>query len=322
MERLLERAERLGLGPWKDALAELIAAKTRMIAADGKGRRYLANAATLPEIAPSALELAADRVRIGAAEDLAAGQAEALRSALENLRPWRKGPFSLFGIDLDSEWDSSLKWNRLAGHIASLAGRRVLDIGSSNGYYLLRMAAHKPQLALGVEPYLTYYFQFQLLQHYARRPEIYTLPATFEELPTLEGYFDTVFSMGVLSHRRSPLDTLTAMRRVLRRGGQLVLETLVLPGADELVLCPEERYAKMNNVYFLPTVRVLQNWLRRCGFSDGRCLDVSLTTPEEQRATPWVGTESLTDFLDPVDPSRTVEGYPAPRRAILLAEAR
>ncbi|MDY0268419.1 tRNA 5-methoxyuridine(34)/uridine 5-oxyacetic acid(34) synthase CmoB [Trichloromonas sp.] len=322
MERLPAQADRLGLGPWREALAELIAARTRMIAGDGKGRRYLANEAGLPEVTPSSFDLAGDRVRIGSAADLAPGQEATLRSALETLQPWRKGPFNLFGIEFDSEWDSSLKWNRLAGHIAPLAGRRVLDIGSSNGYYLLRMAAHKPQLALGVEPYLTYFFQFQLLQHYARRPELFTLPVTFEELPVLEGYFDTVFSMGVLSHRRSPLDTLAAMRRVLRGDGQLVLETLVLPGDDERVLCPDGRYAKMNNVYFLPTVRVLFGWLRRCGFKDGRCIDVSLTTATEQRATPWVGTESLTDFLDPLDPGRTVEGYPAPRRAILLAEAR
>lgn len=322
MRRLLDQAERLGLGPWKAALAKLIAAKQRYIEqCDAKGKRYLANHSGLPEIRPSSLVLSDDRVRIGAAEDLAPGQAGALLTRLRELCPWRKGPFSLFGIEIDSEWVSSRKWNRLAGRIAPLAGRRVLDIGSSNGYYLLRMADQRPQLALGVEPYLTFYFQFLLLQHYARASNVFTLPVSFEELPVLESYFDTVFCMGILAHRRSPLDTLAAARRTLRRGGQLVLETLVLAGDDELVLCPEQRYAKMNNVYFLPTVRCLRNWLRRSGFTEVRCIDVTATTAAEQRRTPWVQTESLSDFLDPDDTRRTVEGYPAPLRALLLAEA-
>jgi tRNA (mo5U34)-methyltransferase len=322
MRRLLESTERLGLGGWKDQLAELIEKIDSISRADAKGQRYLANLALLPEIRPTDLDLNVDRVRIGTAADLAPSGHKPLLAALQALCPWRKGPFSLFGIDIDSEWVSSLKWRRIENKIAPLTGRRVLDIGSSNGYYLLRMAAQRPQIALGVEPYLTFYFQYLLLQHYARIPEVFALPTTFEALPVLDGYFDTVFSMGVLYHRRSPLDTLSAMRQVLRRGGQLVLETLVLEGDGDLALCPDKRYAKMNNVYFLPTVRCLKNWLRRTGFSDIRCVDVTPTTSSEQRKTEWIQTESLTDFLDPADSTRTIEGYPAPVRAMLVAEAK
>ncbi|BCR06837.1 tRNA U34 carboxymethyltransferase [Desulfuromonas versatilis] len=320
MERLLEHAERLGLGPWAGELAALIARKQRYIAGvDAKARRYLDTFASLPEGAPASVELASDRVRIGDPGDLDPASRETLRAALGDYRPWRKGPFALFGIELDAEWDSSLKWNRLREHIAPLAGRRVLDIGSSNGYYLFRMAAADPALALGIEPYLTNWFQFRLLQHYARVPQVYGLPVRFEELPDMAGYFDTVFSMGVLYHRRAPLETLAAMRRMLRRGGELVLETLVIPGEGELALCPAERYAKMNNVYFLPSVPCLEIWLRRAGFTAIRCVDVSRTTGAEQRKTEWVNTETLEDFLDPRDPEMTIEGYPAPRRALLIA---
>lgn len=323
MRRLLEQAERLGLGPWKAPLEALLKAKIEYISrVDVKGQRYLNNQAGLPAIRPASLDLTTDQVRIGCAGDLAPGQHESLLASLKSLCPWRKGPFSLFGIDIDSEWVSSLKWSRVEKEIAPLTGRRVLDIGSSNGYYLLRMAAQKPQIALGVEPYLTFYFQYLLLQHYARLPEVFALPTTFEELPLLEGYFDTVFSMGVLYHRRSPIDTLASMGQVLRKGGQLVLETLVLAGDEDLALCPEKRYAKMTNVYFLPTVRCLANWLRRSGFTDVRCVDVTRTTSAEQRQTEWIQTESLADFLDPADFSRTIEGYPAPVRAILVAEAK
>lgn len=323
METLLESAEALGLAPWRDELAELIAEKKRYLEeVDKKSRRYLDLLPALPEATPSRLELDAERVVIGGDDDLEPRQRQGLRDVLMALRPWRKGPFRVFGIDIDSEWRSDLKWRRLADHIAPLAGRSVLDIGSSNGYYLFRMAAAAPRLALGIEPYLTNDYQFRVLQRYARRPELFTLPVRFEELPDMVGFFDTVFSMGILYHRRSPLDALAEKRRVLRRGGELVLETLVIPGDKPVCLCPEKRYAKMRNVFFLPTVRCLEQWLARSGFANIHCLDVTATTTEEQRGTDWVGTESLADFLDPDNARRTVEGHPAPTRAILLAEAR
>ena len=37
------------------------------------------------------------------------------RHALQALQPWRKGPFDLAGIHIDSEWRSQLKWQRIAG---------------------------------------------------------------------------------------------------------------------------------------------------------------------------------------------------------------
>jgi tRNA (mo5U34)-methyltransferase len=323
MIRLSDHAPEHDLGPWETPLRELEERKASYIAqVDAKGRRYLGLLDQLPEATPSSLDLSGDRVRIGSPEDLAAGEGERLFEVLRGLSPWRKGPFEVFGTGIDSEWVSSLKWNRLQGHIAPLTGRRVLDIGSSNGYYLFRMAAQNPAIALGIEPYLTFYFQYLVLQRYARVPRIYSLPARFEEMPALHRYFDTIFCMGMLYHRRSPIDTLSEIRQNLRRGGELILETLVIAGEGDLALIPRERYAKMNNVYFLPTVSALSHWLERAGFDGVRCIDLTPTTSAEQRRTDWVQTESLADFLDPDDPGKTVEGYPAPLRAIILANAR
>ena len=127
--------------------------------------------------------------------------------------------------------------------------------------------------------------------------------------------------MGILYHRRSPLDTLLQIHPLMVPGGLLVLETLVLEGDEEVALFPERRYAKMKNVFFIPTIACLTHWLQRSGFSDIRCVDVSRTTPREQRKTQWIDTQSLEDFLDPANPAKTVEGYPAPVRAMVLATA-
>ena len=323
MDRLLENLVSLGLLPWAADLRTAIDRKRPIInGLDAKAKRYSELLAHLPEAIPSHFDLDASAVTLGAAVDLDPGEKEQLLAILQGLSPWRKGPFKLFGIDIDSEWVSALKWNRLAGRISSLQGRRVLDIGCSSGYYMFRMAEANPAMVLGLEPYLTYYFQFRLLQHYAKAQALYALPLKFEELPTLANYFDTVFSMGVLYHQRSPLESLQAMGQVLRPGGELVLETLVLEGDSDYVLCPQGRYAKMNNVYFIPTVTVLQNWLQKAGFTSVRCLDISTTTAAEQRNTPWVNTESLADFLQPERPELTLEGHPAPVRALLVANKR
>lgn len=323
MDRLLDDAARLGLLPWITDLHSIITKKQRTIGQlDAKGQRYSELLKTLPVAQFTSLELDAPVVSIGRKNDLDESGNRALLAALQGLCPWRKGPFRLFGVDIDCEWVSSMKWDRFSGKIEPLEGRRILDVGSSSGYYMFRMVQARPAMVLGLEPYLTYYFQFRLLQHYLRAPELYGLPAKFEELPALTGYFDTVFSMGVLYHQRSPLESLQALGRVLRPGGELVLETLVLEGDNDFVLSPRERYAKMNNVYFIPTVAVLKVWLKRAGFHGIRCLDVSCTTPAEQRNTLWVNTESLSDFLQPGNPTQTIEGYPAPIRALLVAQKR
>jgi tRNA (mo5U34)-methyltransferase len=108
---------------------------------------------------------------------------------------------------------------------------------------------------------------------------------------------------------------------LLAHDGQLVVETLVLVEKGDTVLNPPGRYAKMNNVYAIPTVTRLEKWLRKAGYRRIRCVDVTPTTLDEQRPTEWINSESLDAFLDPRHPGLTVEGHPAPVRAVLLAQA-
>jgi tRNA (mo5U34)-methyltransferase len=273
----------------------------------------------LPEVEPTRIALDRDCVTIGRASDLTDVQRSDLETVLQGLKPWRKGPFDLFGIRIDSEWDSSLKWRRVMPHLAPLTGRRILDVGSSNGYYLYRMADAQPRLILGIEPYRLYYFQFLVLQQFIDPPGLYNLPLKLEALPAMPQWFDTIFCMGILYHRRSPLDTLSQLSGLLAKGGQLVLETLIIRGDGSQALFPRQRYACMRNVYFLPTVECLENWLARCGFTDIRCVDITATTVREQRKTQWIDSDSLDRFLDPKDSGLTVEGYPAPVRAVVVA---
>ena len=322
MESLLAHLTPLELDHCREALEKLVRDRRAFLdEAGGNFGKFRHVVDRMKPHVPSRIDLTDRAVTIGRASDLNPAEAQTLLDALAGLCPWRKGPFDLFGIRIDSEWQSWMKWNRLIPHIADLEGRRILDIGSSNGYYMFRAAARKPLMVLGLEPQSQFYCQYLALQKYLRQANVFCLPVAHEDLPEMGRFFDTVFCMGVLYHRPSPVDMLKKIAASMRRGGELVIETLVLGGRDNRCLFPRDRYAKMRNVYFIPDLAVLASWLERAGFARIRCVDVSRTTLDEQRRTPWIQTESLADFLDPEHPDLTVEGYPAPVRAVFLAEA-
>jgi len=318
----LQQLSYYGLTAYEKALGDQLApVEKRIYSNDRKARTYLEMLEGLPGIKPSHSDLDQDRIRIGTPGDLGPDDGRALQEALRAMVPWRKGPFDVFGIQVDSEWDSSLKWDRVRPYLAPLKGHRILDIGSSCGYYMFRMCADAPTLVLGIEPYLTFYFQFQLLQRFIQAEQVYTLPLRLEAFPVMSGCFDSVFCMGILYHQREPIQALENIRPLLAPGGQLIMETLVLEEKGDMVLNPPGRYAKMNNVYAIPTVTRLEKWLRKAGYRCIRCVDVTPTTLDEQRPTEWINSESLDAFLDPLHPGLTVEGHPAPVRAVLLAQA-
>lgn len=271
----------------------------------------------LPLLEPQKLDLlhsvTADR------DDISDRHRQGIEKLLRNLMPWRKGPYFLYGTHINTEWRSDWKWERVLPHISPLAGRTVLDVGCGSGYHMWRMIGAGAHLVVGIDPMQLFLVQFEAVRKLLNDDRrAHMLPLGIEQLPALQA-FDTVFSMGVLYHRRSPLDHLLQLKNQLVSGGELVLETLVIEGDVNQVLVPGERYAQMRNVFFIPSAEALKSWLEKSGFVDVRIVDFALTTTQEQRRTDWMTSESLAEFLDPEDPSKTVEGYPAPLRAVLVA---
>jgi tRNA (mo5U34)-methyltransferase len=273
----------------------------------------------LPVAAKSCVDLKT-KVEFGQPEDLNHGQKQRLEVLLRQLMPWRKGPFTLHGLTIDTEWRSDWKWDRVLPHISPLNHRTVLDVGCGSGYHLWRMKGEGAEFVVGIDPSQLFYCQFEAIKHFNPDPTVHLLPIGIDDMPELKA-FDTVFSMGVLYHRRSPIDFLAQLKQQLRPGGELVLETLVIEGNEQAVLVPTDRYAKMRNVWFIPSTAALLLWLQRVGFKDAKVVDLSVTSLDEQRKTSWMENESLIDFLDPTDHSKTIEGYPAPLRAVIVAQA-
>jgi len=285
------------LAGWKDALKEL------------------------PDIAAHYVDLNSSHISVEPEQPLPGSEIEGIKTTLKQLMPWRKGPYYIHGVEIDTEWKSDLKWQRLSGAIKPLQGKVVLDVGCGNGYHAWRMRGMGADLVIGIDPSPLFVMQFKAVQHFIKEDRVYVLPLGIEAVPDDLRAFDTVFSMGVFYHRKSPIDHLYQLRQCLKPGGELVLETLVISGDEFQVLMPEDRYAQMRNVWFLPSSKAMIKWLQRCGFKNVKLVDESFTSFEEQRSTEWMQFHSLKDFLDPDDSSKTIEGYSAPLRAIFTAEA-
>lgn len=272
----------------------------------------------LPRVSPTSTNFATG-VRIGDADDCDEQIRDELRTLLMGLHPWRKGPFELFGLTIDTEWRSDWKWDRLVPHLPDLKGLHILDVGCGNGYHCLRLYGAGATRVMGIDPSPRFVHQFHALKQYCPNLPVDVLPLGIEQVPPALHCFDVVLSMGVIYHRRDPEAHIRELMGCLKPGGLLVLETLIVGDDLAPALVPDRRYAKMRNVWCIPTISTVLSWLDACGLCSARLVDDSVTTVEEQRRTDWMQFESLADFLDPQNPTRTVEGYPAPRRGMFLA---
>ncbi|OCG58814.1 tRNA 5-methoxyuridine(34)/uridine 5-oxyacetic acid(34) synthase CmoB [Gilliamella sp. Nev3-1] len=306
------------LSHWLEVLPAQLANWQRQNS-DNRFNQWLNSIKHLPSKAPFQIDLL-HSVTVNSEYPISSGEQQRITQLLKTMMPWRKGPFHLYGIDIDTEWRSDWKWERLINHIDSLKGKIVLDVGCNSGYHLWRMIGAGAKLAVGIDPMALYLCQFEAIRKLLGNDQrAHLLPLGIEQLPKLNA-FDTVFSMGVLYHRRSPLDHLFQLKDQLVEGGQLILETLIIDGDQHQALMPGDRYAQMRNVYFIPSVPTMINWLNKCGFSDIKVIDISQTSLDEQRKTEWMESDSLADFLAPGDPTKTIEGYPAPMRAVFIAK--
>ncbi|HBI14289.1 MAG TPA: tRNA 5-methoxyuridine(34)/uridine 5-oxyacetic acid(34) synthase CmoB [Desulfobulbaceae bacterium] len=304
-------------------IARVLAEKERWLAQPKKGfLRYRELRETVRHIRAAWHDFSGDVVRIGAPEELAAKEKAQVQQVLRGCMPWRKGPFNVFGFDIDAEWRSERKWNRLLPEMPDLAGKLLADIGCNNGYYMFRMAHHQPRLALGFEPYVQHYSTFRILNSFAGLENLRNELLGIEHLHLFPDCFDVVFLLGIIYHRHSPLDALRDVLTALKPGGTLLLESQAIPGNQPMALFPEATYAKVPGTWFIPTAACLENWLKRTGFREIKMFCQHPMSSAEQRRTEWMIFESYEDFIDKDDAALTIEGYPAPWRVFFKARKR
>ncbi len=231
--------------------------------------------------------------------------------------PWRKGPFKIDSLFIDTEWQSFIKYNLLKNHF-NLKDKIVADVGCNNGYYMFRMLNNNPKRIVGFDPSPLFYLQFNFINKFIKSNIKYELLG-IEHIQYYEYKFDLIFCLGVLYHRSDPIGALKNLYKSLNKNGELILDTFMIDGDEDIALTPKDRYSKIPNIYFIPTIKALKNWCYRAGFKDIKVLEIKKTQLNEQRKTSWINSQSLNDFLDPKNPNLTIEGYPAPKRVYIKA---
>ncbi len=313
---LLQRFPRADI----DRIRLLLEEKSLWINQDKKGfLRYRDPMRSVQHLRASSCDFTGDVVRIGTAADLLPDEHQLVHSVLRGFMPWRKGPFSVFGINIDAEWRSERKWNRIVPELPDLSGKTIADIGCNNGYYMFRMASKQPEFVLGFEPYVQHYYTFNTLNTFAGQNQLQVELLGIEHLNLFPECFDVIFCLGILYHRPSPIEALRDLHTALKPGGCLIVESQAIPGSDPVALFPMQTYAKVPGTWFVPTAACLRNWLARAGFRDVHFFCEHPMSSEEQRPTSWMTFESYEDFIDKHNPTRTIEGYPAPLRIFFRA---
>jgi tRNA (mo5U34)-methyltransferase len=301
-----------------DAILREHTKRQRWVNQNKKGfLRYKTPFQQLSQYRAEYVDCAGDTVVIGHRDEVDSHLRQQIRDTLKAFMPWRKGPFSVFGNEIDAEWSSEKKWQRVMPELPDLKDKMVADIGCNNGYYMFRMAPSRPRLVLGFEPSVQHYYCFKALNSMAGCGELDINLLGIEHLHLFESCFDAVFLMGIIYHRPSPVDTLRDILTALQPGGTLIVESQAIPGAEPLALFPEKTYAKVPGTYFVPTGSCLCNWMQKAGFTDINLFCSHPMSTEEQRQTDWMVFESYSDFIDPTNPLMTVEGYPAPCRVFV-----
>lgn len=287
---------------------------------DDKIKRYREAVEAVEDIQTQWFDFSGSVVKIGRLGELSTDQQRRFEATLKTFCPWKKGPFELFGILIDAEWRSHLKWERITPHIQPLTQRKVADIGCHNGYYMFRMADQQPDCVIGFEPYAKHFWNFQLMQNLVRQPHLHFELLGVEHIDYYPQFFDTIFCLGILYHHTDPIGLLRKMRQALAPKGEIIIDCQGIPGEKAIALTPRQRYANAKGIWFLPTQSCLETWMIRAGFTKVRCIFASPLSVEEQRRTTWANIDSLQEFLNPENPQETVEGYPAPWRYYVIAQ--
>ena len=240
------------------------------------------------------------------------------KDLLLKLVPWRKGPFLINDVFIDSEWCSHFKWDRFLELNVDLNDKTVLDVGSGNGYYGFRMLGLGAKEVLCLEPNLTHFSQFLAINNFTQSKKIQMLPERLESIEIDKPYFDVIFSMGLLYHQRDPGEHLRLLASHLKKEGRIVIETIVTPEDYKEVLVPSDRYANMPNVWSVHNEIGLEKIILEQGLEIIDSTEAVMTTVEEQRATQWMPFRSFESALEEGNPERTIEGFPAPLRKFVV----
>ena len=242
-----------------------------------------------------------------------------INKIIEQLTPWRLGDYLIFNNLIKSEWNCDFRWKLIDKYIPFLNNKKVADIGANNGYFSFRLLEFNPSQLLCFEPNDLYNLQLYFIASLLKNNSIKIIKNGVENLINYDSSFDFILFMGVLYHRENPIETLKNIYFALKANGVAIVESICIEGDSDLVLFPYKSYAKMKNIWYIPSESVLKYWCEIAGFRYIQKIFNYYVTEDHQKKSEHSPNESLSDFLSE-DGLKTVEGYPPPYKVGYLCK--
>ena len=184
----------------------------------GTHRQWLDILKALPNINTKYLDYSGNQIVIGRPNEINATEIKILENELFKLNPWRKGPFNIFGLEIDSEWRSEKKWERIKNYLPNNKGMRIGDLGCSNGYYAYKLLGLSPELIIGMDKTALFIIQFLSTKFYTKQiQELLILPCSAEEFSQENFDFDLILSMGILYHVKNPESHINTLNKLIKK---------------------------------------------------------------------------------------------------------
>jgi len=206
-----------------------------------------------------------------------------LLSQAADLDPWLQGPFYLGGdLIVGGTWRCDQRWASLGREVPqTLAGKRVLDIGSNAGYDPFMFALRGADEVIACEPF-GFHAQALFLE------SIYHSGVRFrrigwEQLGPEDGEFDLIHCNGVLYHDPNPMGLLARIRSLLAPRGEVLFGSMLLadPEQSEYLRFVPGSYFGDPTWWFVPGRMAMRWMLEVNGFQIAYTFDEQAGPPGE-----------------------------------------
>lgn len=154
---------------------------------------------------------------------------EEVRAEIGKVARWRHRIQVAPGITTPGSQDSH-KLLSLLALPDDLSGKRVLDVGASDGFYSFACEARGADDVVAIDIRPAERSGFAVARKLLNSSVEYRRFDVYDVLPETLGYFDVVLFLGVLYHLRHPMLGLDRLAAVCRPGAQIWIETAVMDG--------------------------------------------------------------------------------------------
>lgn len=159
------------------------------------------------------------------------------------------------------------RWADLSDVVsADLSGKRILDIGSADGFYTLELARRGAAEVVAMDPWTKHINRVEWLRDYFDLGNITPVVGTVEQLSVEKyGEFDFIFMLGLLYHLKDPLTSLEAVSEL---SDMLYLESISIFDEENSYLHLKPPQKGVHHVpKWIPTTRCIRDMLETVGFT-------------------------------------------------------